>query len=52
MDRRDSLPAQEVTLEVEKISRKFLEVKVLNNVNFRTVEVEVHCFVGGNGLLF
>ena len=42
MDTKGSSLTQEVILEVENVFKEFTGVKVLNNVNFRVVEVEIH----------
>ena len=52
MDTKGSSLTQEVILEVENVFKEFTGVKVLNNVNFRVVEVEIHWQDSENGLLF
>jgi ABC-type sugar transport system ATPase subunit len=50
MNIRDSLPAQKVILEAENDSKEFCNMKALNCVSFRVIEVEIHYPVGENGL--
>jgi ABC-type sugar transport system ATPase subunit len=51
MDIRGSSPAREVILGVENVSKELPGLRVLSNVSFRGVEVEIHCLVGENGFL-
>jgi len=49
MELRSSLPAREVILEVEHVSKSFPGVKALDNISFDLRRGEVHALVGENG---
>jgi len=49
---RDSLPAHEIILEVENVSKSFPGVQALDRVSFDLRKGELHALVGENGLLF